>query len=79
MEFRKERDNGDGDNDSCDAYNRRKLQALATDEQPIAAFTASYTGVSSEEGASYDDELFSGLPHTLELCEGAPVIYLHNL
>ena len=72
MEFRKERDDDD-EHDSCDAYNRRKLQALALEkDRPIAKFTAAYTGVKGEEGASYADELFAGLPHTLELCEGAP-------
>ena len=79
MEFRKDRGLADEDLDSCDAYNRRKLRTLATEELPIAKFTASYTGVDSVEGATFDDELFGGLPHTLELCEGAPVIYLHNL
>ena len=79
MEFRKDRGLADEDHDSCDAYNRRKLCALATEERPVAKFTACYTGVDSVEGGSFDDELFGGLPHTLELCEGAPVIYLHNL
>ena len=55
------------------------LQGLATDETPVAKFTAAYTGVNSHEGEAIDDEVFSGLAHTLELCEGAPVIYLHNL
>ena len=77
MEFRKE--TGDEDRDSCDAYNRRKLRALATEENPIAKFAAQYTGVDSIEGSTFDDEAFNNLPHTLELCEGAPVLYLHNL
>ena len=79
MEFRREQGGVAADQDSCEAYNRRKLHALASEERPIAKFTASYTGVTSAEGEDFDDELFNGLPHTLELCEGAPVIYLHNL
>ena len=55
------------------------LQGLATDETPVAKFTAAYTGVNSHEGEAIDDEVFSGLAHTLELCEGAPVIYLLGL
>jgi len=79
MEFRKDRPEASDEHDSCDAYNRRKLHGLATDTNPIAKFNASYNGVGLTEGSSYDDELFNGLPHMLELCEGAPVIYLHNL
>ena len=46
MEFRKERDDPDDQHDSCDAYNRRKLHALATDnDRPVAKFAAAYTGV----------------------------------
>ena len=79
MEFRKDRPDASDECDSCDAYNRRKLHNLATDTQPIAKLNASCCGVGLAEGWSYDDELFNGLPHMLELCEGAPVIYLHNL
>jgi len=79
MEFRKDRPEASDERDSCDAYNRRKLHSLATDTQPIAKCNASYCGVGLAEGSGYDDELFNGLPHILELCEGAPVIYLHNL
>jgi hypothetical protein len=80
MEFRKERPDATDEDDSCDAYNRRMLYALAQEkDRPVAKFTALYSGVSSEEGADFDDELFGGLAHTLELCEGAPVIYTHNL
>ena len=80
MEFRKARDESDEANDSCDQYNGRKLHALALEKSlPVARFTAAYSGISCEAGKEIADDLFGGLPHAMELCEGAPVIYLHNL
>ena len=65
---------------SCDAYNRRFLYALAKESNvPVAKIRAFHTGVDENDAASFADELFAGLPSVLEICEGAPVIYTHNL
>jgi hypothetical protein len=79
MEFRRERPD-DRSADTCEAFNRRLLYALAKDSDvPVARFTACHGGVDQSEGMSYDERLFAGLPALLELCEGAPVLLTQNL
>ena len=79
MEFRKEREDEDP-HSSCDSYNRRHLYLLAKqNDVPVARISAAHVGVDEAEGAGVPEELFSGLPAVVELCEGAPIIYTHNL
>ena len=79
MEFRRERSD-DLAPDTCEAFNRRLLYALAKESgDPVASLSACHDGIDQDEGLSYADEVFAGLPATLELCEGAPVILTHNL
>ena len=59
---------------------RRHLYLLAKQtEVPVARITAAHVGVDEAEGAGMPEELFSGLPAVVEICEGAPIIYTHNL
>ena len=79
MEFRKEREDEDPTG-SCEAYNRRHLYMLAKEtDVPVARIQAAHEGIDDEEGAALPEELFSGLTSVLEICEGAPIIYTHNL
>ena len=79
MEFRKERDESDP-HDSCESYNRRHLYPLAKEAGvPVARIVSFHEGVPEDDAAKMSEELFSGLIYVLELCEGAPIIYTHNL
>jgi hypothetical protein len=40
----------------------------------VAEFNAAYEGLQHTTGAEYDEAFFWGLPHELELCEGAPAL-----
>ena len=46
---------------------------------PIASFTAKHEGVSKKECTTMSEDLFSGLPYELELCEGAPILATSNV
>ena len=46
---------------------------------PVIRIQAEHTGVCEEEGAKLNEERFNGLANTLELCEEARVILIHNL
>ena len=82
MEFRKEREN-DSANDSCEAYNRHQLYLLAKETNvPVARITAYHETTDKhthKELAALSEENFNGLPNEIDLCEGAPILYTHNL
>jgi hypothetical protein len=66
--------------DNYDLYNQTRLRAMAHRENlPVIRIQAEHTGVCEEEGAKLNEERFNGLANTLELCEEARVILIHNL
>ena len=79
MEFRKEETDEEKE-DACASFNRRQLYPTARRRDvPVAKLAAAYEGLQRTTGAEYDEAFFWGLPHELEICEGAPVLIAQNL
>ena len=53
---------------------------LAKDrDTPVARFAATHDGLPHDEGIALGEEMFSGLPPELEICEGAPILATSNV
>ena len=78
MDFRRETTENPENN--CTFFNRMKLRRHALENNvPVARFDASHTGIDQSDGMQLEDIHFRGLCPTMEICEGARIILIHNL